>query len=462
MSDNKNYQRDFLQDQERSVIGYIIKNGTHSYIQASRYIDETDFSLIPHRVIYGCIGSVIGSGEEISITSLHDFIRKNPDIIETHLSQKYNFKGDTNKARASLFDLIIRLSTQDLPPAFRIDSASKTIREHSMIREIRELYEKKITQLEDGTDPFTAIDDMYQTAVNMYSRFENVRPFVTLKEASDELIELLEKEKRGEMVRLSTGFQQLDNVIKGYENGRLYVIGAEEKIGKSIFVSQTALKLAMKGIPVGMLSLEMKRTELARRYLSMIDGVDAIENLDTERLKTISEPLQQKPLYLYDLSLNTKSLAGKIQQLVIEKKARLVIVDYLQLVEADRRAFSKTDEINQTVRTLKRLAMDLNIPVILIASLTIKGLYHRSDRKPRASDFRDSGQIPYDADAVVFLWKPDENDANYRELFVERSRYSGIGLPIGLDFDTSRLQFNVTARREVPKNGELQDGPKYF
>ena len=462
MSDNKNNQRDFLHEQERAVIGYILQEGTSSYISASRFVDESDFDLIPHRVIFGCIGSVIAGGGDLSTTTLHDFIRKNPDVIETHLAQKYNFRGDVNKARAALFDLIIRISTDEIPPAFNILSAVKTIREHAISRQLRELYEKKIHEIDTGTDPFDCIDSMYQTAIDMYTRFENIRPFVTLNEASNELIELLEKEKRGEVVRLSTGFGPLDSILKGYEKGRLYVIGAEEKIGKSIFVSQTALKLAMKNIPVGMLSLEMKRTELAKRYLSMIGGIDVIENLDTERLKTIAEPLARKPLYLYDLSLNTKSLAGKIQSLVIEKNVQLVIVDYLQLVEADRKAFSKTDEINATVRTLKRLAMDLNIPVVLIASLTIKGLYHRSDRKPRASDFRDSGQIPYDADAIIFLWKPDEHDVNYREMFVERSRYSRIGEPMGLEFDQSRLQFKNTARRSVPKNGEVQDGPKYF
>jgi replicative DNA helicase len=455
-------ENEFLHNRERETLGYILSNGTKAYLTASRFIDETDFDLLPHRVIFGIIGAIISQGTEVSITSVHDFIHKHPDVVEDHLAHRYNFRGDVTKARAALIDLVIRLSTEDISPTFDMYTASKFIRENSITRQLIELYQTKLQQLAEGMDQFEAIDDMYDTAVKMYSRFENIRPFITLKDASDELIELLEKERRGDMVRLPTGYPQLDSIIKGYENGRLYTIGAEEKIGKSIFVSHTALKLAMKKIPVGMLSLEMKRTELARRYLSMIGGSEAIEKLDIDQLKEIAGPLDRKPLYLYDLSLNTKSLAAKIQQLKIEKNIRLVIVDYLQLVEPDRKAFSKTDEINNVVRTLKRLAMDLNIPIILIASLTIKGLYHRSDRKPRASDFRDSGQIPYDSDAILFLWKPEEKNDSYRELFVERSRYSRTGSPIGLEFDAKKLEFAVVQRREKPQNGEYADGPKYF
>lgn len=461
MSDQKQNQRQFLHDQERTAIGYILSNGTRAYLTASRYVDEGDFDLLPHRIIFGCIGAVISHGEDVSVVSLHEFIRKNPELLSSHF-KRYSFKGDINAARANIIDLIIEISTLEINPAFNLQSVVKSIREHSMSRQLIEMYEKKIQKLREGVDPFDALDDTYQTAVSLYSRFEDVRPFHTIKDASDELIDLLERERRGEVVRLSTGFKELDGIIKGYENGRLYVIGAEEKIGKSILVSQSALNLAIKNIPVGMLSLEMKRTELARRYLSMLAGSDAIKNLDTKKLRQIAQPLELKPLYLYDLSLNTKQLAGKVQSLVMEKKARLIIVDYLQLVEPSTKAWSKTDEINQTVRTLKRLAMDLNIPIVLIASLTIKGIHSRSEKKPKASDFRDSGQIPYDADAIIFLWKPDENDDSYREMFVDRSRYSPIGEPIGLMFNAERLKFSVIARRQVPKNGELQDGPKYF
>ena len=445
-----------IHEVESRVLAHILQAGSRAMITASRYLDEPDFSNLQHRIIFSCIGGAYsGAGAFNDAFTLVDWIKKNKSWLDAHF-KRLSFKGDTNEARAAVIDRIVELSTVDIEPSFNLKNSCQLIYENSLREKLITKHAELINSLKDGTDIFQAVDETYQFAVDSYSKFENIQPYHTLKAATDELIEQLEREKNGEVVRLPTGYDGLDRIIKGYENGRLYVLGAEEKIGKSIFVSQSAVSIARKDIPVGILSLEMKRTELARRYLSMIAGCDAVNRLDIPALKEHSERFSNLPILIHDLSLNTKQLAQKIQSLVIERNVGIVFVDYLQLVEASAKSYSKTDEINQTVRTLKRLAMDLNIPIVLIASLTIKGMYSRAERKPRASDFRDSGQIPYDADCILMLWKPDTSDESYRELFVERSRYSRTGEPIPLLFDTERLLFVPTEKRElsaIPTNG---------
>lgn len=309
---------------------------------------------------------------------------------------------------------------------------------------------------------FEVLEASQEALLKIYSSLEGIKLSTTVGDAVEVAIKQMERELSGEIVRLKTGFSDLDNIIGGLENGRLYVLGAEEKLGKSILISQVALHVAQQRLPVGLLSLEMKASDLGKRYLAMKAGLDAVNSLDVEKLRSIKKQFDGLPVYIYDLSLNTKQLYGLVQRLALEKKIRLLIVDYLQLVEVSTKFSTKTEEVNAVVKMLKRLAMDLNIPVFLIASLTIKGMYNRADKKPRASDFRDSGQIPYDADCVLFLWKPDDENPNYRELFVERSRYSRLGA-IGLYFDESRLMFQQVAWKEyhVPATAAYCE-EKYF
>jgi replicative DNA helicase len=125
-------------------------------------------------------------------------------------------------------------------------------------------------------------------------------------------------------------------------------------------------------------------------------------------------------------------------------------VDYLQLIELLGR--DRVNEINDLVSRLKGLAMDLEIPVVLVAAVLNKQINHRADRKPCPADVRDTGRLANDADCLMFLWKPDEEDENYLELFVSRSRYSKPGR-VGLYLNPESLKLSqVTPRdaEEVP------------
>ncbi len=437
--------QNFIVEIECKVIAEILQEGKEAVIKASQYIGEENFYSTVHKIFFGVMQSLLFLGEEINIVTVSKYLRSHAGELDYHF-KKLSPNGDTKKVAGELIVKLNEIACISLEPSNHLQTNCLAIRENSLRAKLVEFHSEKIQSLKNGQDVFEALETSQEELLNIYTNIENVKSYTSFSSAVEVALEELEREKNGEVVRVKTGFSDLDKIILGLENGRLYVLGAEEKIGKSLFVAHVALNAAQQNIPIGLLSLEMKASEVAKRYLAMSAGVQAIRDLNVVELRGASKKFHQLPLYIYDVSANSKQLLAVTNKLFLEKKIRLLIVDYLQLVEADKKTLNKTDEVNSIVKSLKRLAMNLNIPVLVVASLTIKAIYNRAERKPRASDLRDSGQIPYDADCILFLWKPDEEKPNYRELFVERSRYSELGIPVGLYFDESNLTFKQVAR----------------
>ena len=175
----------------------------------------------------------------------------------------------------------------------------------------------------------------------------------------------------------------------------------------------------------------------------MNGGQDALTRLNA--LKHFKEEIGNSPLFIRDGSASYSKVITLTHKLYAEKNIGLLIVDYLQLIELQGK--DRVNEINDFVSKLKGLAMDLQIPIVLVAAVLNKQINNRADRKPSPADIRDTGRLANDADCLLMLWKPDEQDENYLELFVARSRYSKLG-KVGLCIDSETLKLSSTPLRE--------------
>ena len=199
------------------------------------------------------------------------------------------------------------------------------------------------------------------------------------------------------------------------------VVAARPSVGKTSFALNIAEHAAVQdGKSVGVFSLEMSKEQLVLRLLSSVSNIDSqrlrsgfLEELDFARIAPAMNALSEAPMYIDDTpSISTMELRTKARRLQAESGLDLVIVDYLQLMQATTtsRDANRVQEVSEISRGLKALARELSVPVIALSQLS-RQPEMRESREPRLSDLRESGAIEQDADLVLFLWRDKDRPA---------------------------------------------------
>lgn len=432
------------QQVEERLIGCIIYEGNKSALKAATFLDETEFSDPACSILYGVCLSLVGQHKTISGLSIDVFIKENATELQCHFKRLTNLNGMPSPI-ASLTIRAMELEQMHATRNYSFDLATSCmyLKDEHLRRKIQEKLTTLHDRLNNGEDVLDALENATHELLTLSAHSFNLKTYKTLDDAFDEAIKETKDEVDGKIVRLPTGFSELDIIIYGLEKGRLYCIAAEEKIGKSLLSYQIGLQIAKAGRPVAIVSLEMRASEIAKRFAGVNSGQDAKSRL--KALEQFKKEIGEMPLYLRDGSASQSKLFTIAHKLYAEKHIELLIVDYLQLIELKGK--DRVNEINDFVSRLKGLAMDLQIPVVLIAAVLNKQINNRYDGKPKPADIRDTGRLANDADCIMFLWKPDEQDDTYIELNVARSRYSLLG-DIGLQLDKETLRLNPTQKRE--------------
>ena len=208
----------------------------------------------------------------------------------------------------------------------------------------------------------------------------------------------------------STGFSGLDRVLVGMGNSDLVLVGARPGMGKTSFALNIATNVAQSTKKkVCIFSLEMSAEQLISRVLSSEALVDSYElrsgklSSDSwEKIADASSRLASCDILIDDTSgLSVTEMKAKLRRI---DNLGLVVVDYLQLMQSDRKIDNRVQEVADISRALKIMAKELNVPIICCAQLS-RGPESRTDKKPMLSDLRDSGAIEQDADVVMFLYR---------------------------------------------------------
>ena len=188
-------------------------------------------------------------------------------------------------------------------------------------------------------------------------------------------------------------------------------------MGKTAFVLSMAMRMAVRfNIPVAVFSLEMSNLQLVNRLISNICEIEGskiksgtLSRLEWEQLHSRIRPLYTAPLFIDDTpSLSVFELRTKARRLVREQGVKMIVIDYLQLMNASGMKFgSREQEVSTISRSLKQLAKELDIPIIALSQLN-RSVENRTDGKvPQLSDLRESGAIEQDADMVCFIHRPE-------------------------------------------------------
>lgn len=281
------------------------------------------------------------------------------------------------------------------------------------------------------------------------------------------------RQQDGTVTGVPSGFPKLDRATRGWQPGDLIILAARPAVGKTALalkLAREAAKNNIRSVPVGIWSLEMEDVQLALRLLAAESGIymHALQTgrLDDQQMKHLHREgvakLASLGIYFDDAPMLTiMGLRAKARRMKKKLNIGLLIVDYLQLMHGDDEK-NREREIAKISRGLKRLAKELKIPIIALSQLN-RAIDTRTGKKrqPQLSDLRESGAIEQDADVVVFLWGPEEEEIQADASLLHR-RYAriakarnGMLVTVNLHFNDVVQQFSEAAEEESKITGQL-------
>lgn len=303
--------------------------------------------------------------------------------------------------------------------------------------------------------------------------FQEISPLV--KEALNE-IQHAANQASG-ISGLASGFDGIDELTSGWQKSDLIIIAARPAMGKTAFVVSMAKNMAIDlNIPVALFNLEMSAVQLVKRVLSNVAEVDGqkiksgrLDAGEWEQLTSQLKLLESAPLYINDTpSLSVFELRSKARRLVREFGVKLIIIDYLQLMNASGMGFgNREQEVSIISRSLKMLAKELKIPIIALSQLN-RGVENRqgdaNSKRPQLSDLRESGAIEQDADIVCFIHRPEyykitqdpntgEDLRGLGEFIIAKHRNGPVG-DVRLRFKSDFAKFSNYNRGGTPMGGD--------
>ena len=242
--------------------------------------------------------------------------------------------------------------------------------------------------------------------------------FVHIKQVLDKYFEVPpapEGEGQQPLPHVLSDFTGLDEFLGGFQRSDLIIVAGRPSMGKTSLALNVARNAAVEQKAcVALFSLEMAKEAVVLRLLSSESGVNLrrlrfAQHTEAEEKKLMDATgiLSEAPIYIDDSPvLRIMEMRSKVRRLHFERGVDLVIIDYLQLMQAEGRIENRVQEISYISRWLKALARELNIPVIAVSQLS-RAVEWRASHKPQLSDLRDSGSIEQDADVVLFIYRDD-------------------------------------------------------
>ena len=369
-----------------------------------------DFARPQHRMIFEAVGATFRAGEAVDLISVCGALERSGKLIEAG-------------GRLALVDLADAAYT----PA-GADSCIAAIRESATCRALGQMAGDVQSKIDSGMhSPDEILDD-----VQTWLRERGERDARKTRSALDILPETTAaidayKTGRGPGA-VFTGFSRLDELLGGLHSGELTLIAGRPSMGKTALALNIATHVALnEGMGVGIFSLEMSDVSLVERMvfsLAHVDGHAARRGRlcqeDEKRIGAACARLGNAPIYIdQSSSLSPTSFLSRAHRMVSAHSVKVLILDYLQLMQGPRKAENRQQEIASISRTCKLAAKDLGVCVLAVSQLSRAVDQRGGDRKPMLSDLRESGALEQDADAVLFVWRPFLYDAKANPLEAE-------------------------------------------
>ena len=346
----------------------------------------------------------------------------------------------------------------------------RIVAEKASVRRLNETADDIVTKGYDGTMDANQMLDYAESGIFEISQARQKGQYSHIRDVLVENLAIIDRAEQmdGGLTGITTGFSKLDEMTSGMQKSDLIILAARPAMGKTAFALSLARNAAVKGkASVMIFSLEMAKEQLTQRLLSMESKVDLqtlktgrLERRDWDDLNVALDILSNSNIHIDDTAgISIMEMKSKCRRLKAEAGLDLVIIDYLQLMNPEGKADSRTQEISVISRNLKLLARELDCPVLVLSQLS-RAPEQRTDHRPMLSDLRESGSIEQDADIVIFLYrdeyynKEDTEKPGECEVIVAKHRSGPTG-SVDVAWIERYTQFKDKASGNIPDAGGM-------
>src|SRR5215204_1493418 len=412
---------------ERSVLGAILVHND-AFNLAAQVIDSNDFYRDAHRRIFD---------KMVALNERHDAI----DFIT--LKEELGKSGQLEDVGGPAY---IASLADGVPRATNVEYYAKIVKEKSTLRNLTYAANKILTNAYEADQESDIVLDEAESAIFAVADDRLKAGFVAMRDLVKESFPKIEQlfEQKRLITGVPTGFVDLDEMTRGFQPGDLVIIAARPSMGKTSLVLNVAQYVALQPEQgaVGVFSLEMSKESLFLRLLTSEAQIDshrlmsgAIGQKDYGRISHALETLSAMRLFIDDTAnISVLEMRAKARRLQSEHRLHLLVVDYIQLMSGRGRFENRTLELAAISRSLKGLAKELRVPIVVLSQLS-RAPESRSDHRPQLSDLRESGALEQDADVVVLIYRedaynrdPNNPDAGTAELIVAKQRNGPTGI----------------------------------
>jgi replicative DNA helicase len=383
---------------------------------------------------------------------------KNEAIDTISVTDQLKKSGKLEEIGGAYF--ITGLST-DTPSASNVDYYVKIVKEKEILRSIIQSAVQMSTQAYDSTEDATVVLDNAEQILFDLSQDAERGGFKPIEPVLHDVLDNWGSRKKGTLPGVPTGYFDLDDILSGLQKSDLIICAGRPSMGKTALALSIARNAALEyGHKVGVFSLVMSNTQLVERLIAAEVRVDShlvrtgrLPQNVWKRLTQAAGPLSEANMFIDDSAgLHVMELRAKARQLKAEHDVDLIIVDYIQLLNAGGKIESRQQEISFISRSLKALAKDLNIPILALSQLS-RAVENRTDHRPIMSDLRESGAIEQDADVILFIYRKyvyskDEEDKGLGEIIVAKHRNGPTG-SVDIAFVSQYAKFENLSRLQT-------------
>jgi replicative DNA helicase len=403
-------------------------------------------------------------GHQLIFQAMKDLQMDQMKIDYTSVAAK--LEASQQLAKVGGIKYLLQLS-EFVPSTRHLETYIDLVKDSALKRETislaSEILEKGYQGEMDASDYVTYAEE----SIFALAQKRKTSAFAELSEVIREVKEKTElnRDKKGGITGLRTGFSNLDNLTSGLQPEELIILAARPSMGKSAYAMNLALNVAKRNADgqagVAIFSLEMSNEQLAARMLS------AESNIENNKIKTghltsrewqfleggMQSLSRLKIMFDDSASVSVADIRAKCRKLSQEGRLDFVVIDYLQLIKGDDRSGNRQEEVAKISRSLKQMARELKIPILALSQLS-REVEKREDKRPLLADLRESGSIEQDADIVMFLYREDyyerkqENKTGEVELSIAKNRQGMAGVVLKYRFDTEFSRFTAQSDRE--------------
>lgn len=381
---------------EKSVLGAVLMDD-ECFASLEQELLPQDFYVVAHQIIYKHMLDIVRSNKRIDMITLQDSMQKSGEL-------------------AAAGDIQYLIGLQENIPAFgMLTQHIQIIKAKAILRNLISSSVDIITSCysQNDSDLDAVIDEAEKKIfqiINNRTKQNFVQLNIWLKKTFQHLSSIKSSSKG--ITGVATNFKTLDRMTSGFQPGDLIILAARPSMGKTSLALNVAVNAARSGIGVGIFSLEMGAEQLTLRLLSTESGVDhqkirnaTLSSQEWIEITHVAGELADMKLFIDDTAgINIMELRAKARQLKAKSDVKMLVVDYLQLLNSSRRHENRHQEVSEISRFLKALAKELGLPIIALSQLS-RAVDSRMDKRPMLSDLRESGAIEQDADVIMFLYR---------------------------------------------------------